>query len=488
MQIFTAIIIIFLAGNTAALEKSRLDASKQLYKAIKGPSISPESDVDEHVAAHRQPRNDESDDGNDSIGTNASSPLPTTPPIVFRRKCLQAIEKYIRGTNCTAGVNITAAIFSSQDKSLNASEYRKFLTQFCPSQKCLNMLTKVLNTCMKAHGLPMKNRTELIYRTVLPDYVDLFCLKEPKLGNFCGVLFPELTSPQHIYPFDFDVYCAIEQTTCSQECKEVMIAAVKKYGCCLTGFLRRRISPLIVPVVYDRCGISQPDPCNKKLRNKNPPCIPSVETNDTILSLETIRSSTSSPALEDGPCECQQAVHEFITDTTCSARVEFTVDSLLTESLNADEYRKLFSQVCKSQRCLNRLVKVLDICMKAQGFGKKNRIMMIFDKLVTLYTRLYCLKEPMSGRFCGELYPEFTNFTADSPNDFGFLCAIQKKNCSAQCREIVISTMEKYGCCFDALLRERLSPVPVHHVYSKCNVTQSAPCERGLRNKDPRIQ
>ena len=106
-----------------------------------------------------------------------------------------------------------------------------------------------------------------------------------------------------------------------------------------------------------------------------PPCIPSLETNDTILSLETIRSSTSSPALEDSPWECQQAVHEFITDTTCSARLEFTVDSLLTESLNADEYRKLFSQVCKSQRCLNRLVKVLDICMKAQGFGKKNRIM-----------------------------------------------------------------------------------------------------------------
>ena len=163
MRIFTVIVIIFLARNTAALKKNQLDASKQLYKAIKEPSISPESDVDEYVAAHRLPRNDASDDGNDIIvnGTRTHSPLPTTPPIVIPRKCLQTIEKYIRGTNCTAGVNITAAIFSSQDKSLNASEYRKFLTQFCPSQKCLNMLTKVLNTCLKAHGLPMKNRTEV---------------------------------------------------------------------------------------------------------------------------------------------------------------------------------------------------------------------------------------------------------------------------------------------------------------------------------------
>ena len=37
-------------------------------------------------------------------------------------------------------------------------------------------------------------------------------------------------------------------------------------------------SPLIVPVVYDRCGISQPEPCNKKLRNKN---VGSCNTNVT---------------------------------------------------------------------------------------------------------------------------------------------------------------------------------------------------------------
>ena len=47
---------------------------------------------------------------------------------------------------------------------------------------------------------------QLIYRTVLPDYIDLFCLKEPKLENFCGVLFPELTSPQHIYPVSVLAY------------------------------------------------------------------------------------------------------------------------------------------------------------------------------------------------------------------------------------------------------------------------------------------